>query len=241
MPAIRKYNAQHWKKSGANISPIDLTADVVLNKASGRGIKVDPVAPTYGWRDLLGSIKTRNAATEPTFSVYNGTIYAYKFPTVPGVKEVFLEYHLPHDYAPGTDIYIHTHWSQDTVDTGGTAGVPGVSKWYFDVIYAKGHGAAGGAARGAFSTVVTTSVAQQASTTQYGHMIAEVQLSATTPSAAQLDSDDIEVDALLLVRVYRNAADAADTLNQAPFLHFVDIHYQSTSVGTKQKAPDFYV
>jgi hypothetical protein len=42
------------------------------------------------------------------------------------------------------------------------------------------------------------------------------------------------------VRTYRNAADAADTLDQAPFLHYVDIHYQSTGIGTKQKSPPFW-
>lgn len=26
-----------------------------------------------------------------------------------------------------------------------------------------------------------------------------------------------------------------------PFCFYLDIHYQSTSIGTKQKSPDFYV
>lgn len=214
---------------------------VIFPKDSGNGVKVDTSAPTYAWADLLGTIHSKNASTEPTFSAYNGSLFAYKFPATHGVKELFNEYHLPHDYVPGTDIYIHVHWSQIVVDTGGAAGVPGVVKWYFDVINAKGHGVAGSAARGAFSSVVTTSITQQGSTTQYGHMIAEVQLSSSSPSASQLNTANLEVDGLILVRLYRDANDAADTLDQSPFVHFMDIHYQSTGIGTKQKAPDFYV
>lgn len=72
-------------------------------------------------------------------------------------------------------------------------------------------------------------------------MIAEVQLSATSPSGSQLDSDDIETDGVILVRLYRDPADAADTLDQAPFVHYCDIHYQTTGIGTKQRnGPGFW-
>jgi hypothetical protein len=71
-------------------------------------------------------------------------------------------------------------------------------------------------------------------------MLAEVQLSAASPSAAQLDSDDLEPDGIILVRCFRDPGDAADTLDQVPFLHYVDIHYQSTNIATKAKIPNFY-
>ena len=35
------------------------------------------------------------------------------------MNEVWNEFHVPHDYVPGSDLYIHVHWSQITVDTGG--------------------------------------------------------------------------------------------------------------------------
>ena len=43
-----------------------------------------------------------------------------------------------------------------------------------------------------------------------------------------------------MVRLYRDASDAADTLDQDPFVHYVDIHYQSTGMGTKDKNTPFY-
>jgi hypothetical protein len=221
---------------------IENDGDIVVSKTSGIGIKVDTTAPTFGWKDLIGTINTRPSpgANLPAYNAYGSTnIYAYQF-TSGSVKEAFVELHVPHDYALGTDMLIHAHWSQTTVDTGGAAGVPGNVKWYFNVMYAKGHGTAGGAARGAFGTQITTSVVQQGSTTQYGHMVAEVQLSAASPSASQIDSDDLEPDGVILCRIYRDDTDVADTLNQAPFLHYVDIHYQSTQLATKNKAPNFY-
>lgn len=225
---------------------------VVVNKTSGTGIKVDVTAPTFAWRDLLGAINVRDAAgggaaAMPDYVAYRGSLYAYRFGTVAPnnhLHEAFIEYHVPHDWVPGTagagyKAYIHVHWSQTTVDTGGTAGVPGVAKWYFDISYADGHGTAGGAAD-PFIAPVTFSVTQQGSTTQYGHMIAEVEFANDGGTGGALDYNTIQVDGLFLVRIYRDPADGADTLNQDTFVHFVDIHYQSTGIGTKNKAPNFY-
>jgi hypothetical protein len=150
------------------------------------------------------------------------------------MNEANINFHVPHDYLAGSDIYLHFHWAQNVVDTGGAAGAPGACKWYAEVTYSKGHDQA------PFITPITTSVTQTASGTQYQHMIAEVQLSAASPSASQLDSDNLEPDGIIGLRAYRDPADVADTLNQVPFLVYTDIHYQSTSIGTKNKVPGFY-
>jgi len=187
-----------------------------------------------GWNDLLGQpgIKTIGV-NDPTWNVYRGTIRQYQFSQA-NMNELWFTYHIQHDYKPGSDLFLHVHWSQNTVDTGGTAGAPGNAKWYFDATYAKGHNQA------AFPAPITTSVVGTASGTQYQHMLTEVQLSAATPTASQLDSDLIEPDGVILLRLYRDPTDVADTLNQAPFLHFCDIHYQTDRVNTKNKAPNFY-
>ena len=231
------------KDSGARLCFDNL----VLPKTSGYGIQVDTTTPTFGWRDIIGAIETRpaaggGAASLPDFVVYRGSIYQYRFgTTAPNnhLHEAFLGFHIPHDYVPSSDLFIHVHWSQIVVDTGGTAAVPGVAKWYFDISYADGHGTAGGAAD-PFVAPITVSITQQGSTTQYGHLIAEVQFSNNGGTGGLFDSASIQVDGLFLVRVYRDPTDVADTLNQDTFVHSVDIHYQSTNVATKQKAPNFY-
>jgi len=216
-----------------NTSDLALDGFLTLPKTAGYGIKVDTATPTFGWRDLLGRVSIRAVgANDPTLSVYRGTTRQFQFSNAV-MNESFIESHLPHDYVLGSDLYIHVHWSQIVVDTGGTAGAPGISKWSFEATYAKGHNQA------AFGAPITTFVTQTASGTQYQHMIAEVQLSSSTPSASLLDSDDMEPDGIIIIRVYRDPADVADTLNQAPFLHFIDVHYQSTNMATKNKAPNF--
>ncbi len=203
-----------------------IAGNLVLPKASGNGIKVDNTTPTFPWQDLFGEVKLHGVgANEPSYNVYKGGIRAYEFNTVG--DEVFVEFHLPHDYVEGSNIYIHSHWSVDT------ASVTGSVTWDFECTYAKGHDQA------AFGGNVTAQASQTASTTAYQHMIAEVQLSDPSPSATELDTDDLETDGLILVRVELSASTLSGGNN--PWLHFVDVHYQSTNIGTKQKAPPFYV
>jgi hypothetical protein len=204
-----------------------LAGGLVIPKDSGSGIKTDADGtPAYAWRDLIGEIAVRGiGGTDPAYSVFLTGIRAHQF-TVN--DECWNAFHVPHDYAPGTDLYIHAHWAHNSASV-----TTGAVTWVFDVTYAKGYDQA------AFPAVVSPSVAQNASTTQYRHMIAEVQLSAASPSATQLDSDNIEVDGLILVRTYLSA----NTMSAAtePFLLFVDLHYQTTGMmGTKNKNTPFY-
>lgn len=222
-----------FKAGNITTTGVVTATNLILSKVSGNGIKVDVSAPTFGWRDLLGDVSIKTiGANDPDYSNYAATgIYRYQFKNNV-VTEIFNDFHIPHDYVPGTEVYVHIHWSQTTIDTGGAAAAPGNAKWYFDVNYSKGHD------RGAFPAgVVTVSVVQTASGTIRKHMIAEVQLS----TSGQIGGQDLEPDGIVTVRTYRDAADGADTLDQRPWVHHVDIHYQSTNIATKDKVPDFYV
>jgi hypothetical protein len=202
---------------------------LILPKTSGLGIQVDLATPTFPWADITGEIILRGVgATDPAFNTYRGNIRGYQFAVNDEVWNVF---HIPHDYVPGSDLFIHCHWSHAaTTVTGGSV------TWGFDITSARGHN------QEAFAASVNPTVAQNASTTQYQHMIAEVQFSAGSPSATQINNSTIEPDSLVLVRTYlsANAMTVSGGGVPDPFLHTVDIHYQSTGIGTKQKAPAFY-
>lgn len=220
------------------------SGDMTLPSTSANGIKIDPSTPTFGWRDILGSIDIKGiGASDPSWAVYrtNGSnsVSAFNFPNNNVMHEVFTTFHIPHDYVLGSDLYVHVHWSQNIVDSGGTAGVPGVAEWNFDISYASGHGIAGGIGD-PFNAPILTTVLQQASSTQYGHMIAEVVFTGATTDASHIDRTRIAVDGLVMVRLWRNNTNIADTLNQVPFIHFLDLHYQSTNLATKNKVPNFY-
>ena len=215
-----------------------ISGGVVLPKASGIGVKVDPAAPSYPWHDLLGAISIRGVgATDPGYNVYRGGIRGYQFAVN---DEVFIEFHIPHDYVPGSDIHLHFHWSiNGKTKAGAAAGTVtgGTTTWGSEVSYSKGHNQA------AFIAPITrTVVSATTASTLYQHYITETQLSAASPSASQLDSDDLEVDGVILCRAYLSANNITVSSGSvpAPFLHYVDVHYQSTGIGTKQKAPDFW-
>jgi hypothetical protein len=203
-----------------------LTAGVgslVLPKTSGQGLLVDMGAPTYGWRDLLGSITVEESGgpNRPTFTNYRDGLKQYRFDAN---DQCFVEFHLPHDYAPGTDLFIHVHWSHiaSDVSSGGIT-------WGFEMSYAKGHNQA------PFSPSVTATVLQAASLVQFQHMIAETQVT----GSSLIPVGDIEPDGILLTRIHIVSNDIAPAT--LPYVHYVDIHYQSTGMGTKQKAPNFYI
>lgn len=216
-------------QTGPDIISPTFSDGFTMSKTSGEGIKVDVATPTFPWADLLGHITYRGiGAADPAWATYQGTIKQFQFAVN---DESFLEFHIPHDYVPGSDIYIHAHWSHNyTTVTGGSV------TWSFAVSAAKGHNQA------AFPAETACPVTQNASTTQYQHMIAEVQLSSSSPSASQINNSLLEPDTLILVKVHlgANAITVSGGGVPDPFLHFVDIHYQSTGIGTKQKAPNFY-
>ncbi len=201
---------------------------ITLPKTSGLGIKVDPAAPTYPWADLLGQIFPRVLGpSAPSRNTYRGIIDQWQF-SVGDYAEV--EFHIPHDYVPNSDIYIHAHWSHTS-----SLVTSGLVTWQFNVEAARGHN------QEQFADAVVVNVAQTAptgATGQYRHMIAEVQLSSSTPSASQINNSLLEPDSLILVKCFLNTNTMTGT--PEPFLHYIDIHYQSTNIGTKQKAPNFY-
>jgi len=201
----------------------------VFPKTQNIGIKVDTSTPTFPWLDLTGEISIISTAPNPAaMESYRDGIWQIAFDEG---DAAFINFHLPHDYVVGTPIFMHIHWSHNsTVVTGGSA------TFGFEMIYSKGHN------QGAFAASSTLTILQNASTTQYQHMIAEAQASTTGGSPVALDTDLLEPDGIICCRVFLDSNDIV-TSNLSvpkPFVHFVDIHYQSTGIGTKNKTPNFW-
>ncbi len=203
---------------------------ITFDKASGNGIKVDTGTPVFGFADILGNVTQLNVgASKPTFAVYRDTLKQFKFAVG---KEEYFEYHIPHDYVIGSDIFLHVHWSHtSSIVTGGSV------DFEYEMSYCKSHDQA------AFPASFTDTLTVDASTTQYQQMLSEAQVSASSPSAVQIDSDDLEPDGLIICRLKVAANNiTSEAAVPDPFIHYVDIHYQTTGlIGTKGKAPDFYV
>lgn len=210
---------------------IDLRDGVNLMVPSDttKGLKVDSTGtPSFGWHDIHGVPLFDSSDPEtPTLATYRGTVKQVQFAEG---NQLAINMHMPHDYLMGSDVYVHVHWSHNsTIVTGGSV------TWAFETMFSKGFDQEG------FGAPKTVSIVSSASTTQYQHMVHETALSITGGSGTQLDSDDLEVDGVFITRLYLDSNDittSGGTVN--PFVHFVDIHYQSTGVPTKNKAPTFW-
>ena len=81
-------------------------------------------------------------------------------------------------------------------------------------------------------------------TPRYRHRIDEIQLSSKTPTAEQLNTADLEIDGLIIgsltMGIPTNSF-SGGTPDEAVYIFTIDLHYQSTGIGTKNKAPNFYI
>jgi hypothetical protein len=202
---------------------------LVVPKTSGMGIKVDTTTPTFAWKDKEGVLNYASAVPG-ALNIYQGTVRDYSFSVN---DQVDCKIHIPHDYAMGTDIFVHVHWSHiGTAITGNFAG-------NFKHTYAKGHNQAAFPAEKTLG--LTYATVNIATTPQRRHRIDEVQLSVAGGSATQMSTADIEPDGLLLINWLQTGIPTITGTIVEPFIHYIDLHYQSTGIGTKAKVgPTFW-
>lgn len=216
---------------------IDTNLGWVIGKESNEGVKVDVVTPTYPWHDLIGQINpdAEHPTTSPELVPFRGAVRAYTFASG---RLADLEFHMPHDYLLGSDVFIHTHWSHNGV------GITGDNVMSFECTTAKRSYTPATPFTPTITTVLTVPT-NYTDHPQYGHMVDEIQLSSvggvTVDDQPTLDTDDLEIDGLVLVHFKQDATPSitGGTSNE-PFVLTIDIHYQSTGIGTKSSAPDYY-
>lgn len=208
------------------------TGDLILPKTSGKGIKIDAVTPTFGWRDLEGyEIPDPTGGDRPTLSVYSGG--SIKENAFSNGDVLRIRYHIPHDYVKGTDIFSHIHWSHNGTAISGNV-VFGVTS-----DYAKGHNQGNFGNEKAIS--ITYNTINIATTPQYRHRIEEEPITSDGGSATLIDRGLLEPDGIILVTfvLTTNPTITGGSPNNV-FVHRADLHYQSSNIATKDKIPDFY-
>lgn len=176
----------------------------------------------YVWDDLMDTLSYRNIAggNNPTWGVlwnnHQGLIFSGTT-----MNQAFSTYHFHHDIAIGTGVYLHTHF----VPLDNTAGTV---RFGFEYTLAKSHG-------------------QETFPITDGLVYAEVIIPANSarrnyvaeiPNPGIL-SASIEPDANMKVRIFRDAAN--DSYNGDIHMWQVDLHYQKARLGTKNRAPNFFL
>jgi hypothetical protein len=179
---------------------------------------------TYGWRDLFGGMDPRGGGSAPTWTLFRNGLYLYSF-SATQMREVFASMHIDHDYAIGTPMYPHMHFTVNSTASG-------VVRWGFEYSVAKGHQQATGSIYGP-STIVYVEQTINGTTDQYKHFVAEVS------EANAIPPTNLEPDTVILMRVFRDATHPNDTYPDAVFGIQTDLHYQTSRWATKNKSPDF--
>lgn len=190
----------------------------------------------YGWKDKEGPVVPKTSGLgAPSLTAYRGG-NVREFAFAAG-DDYDYRFHIPHDWAPGTDMFIHVHWSHNGTNIAGSL----VMNHY--VTYAKGHGQAG-ASGGTFHAEknITQTVANLTitNTPQYLHRVDEVPLMINGGSGSLIDTSLIEVDGLIMGHFDVTTIPTITGGAGKPFIHFIDLHYQADRVATRRRSPNFY-
>ena len=223
--------AIQYGATGTNSLAVLGSGTVIMPKATNTGLMVDPASPSWGWKDLLGAIRPDpSGAGAPVLTVFRaGSVRMYAYTTA---DRMDCELHIPHDYVPGTDVFVHVHWSHNgTAISGNFVGTCAYS-------YAKGHNQAIYPAEK--TVTITYATVNLTTTPQYIHRVDEVAISSAGGSATLLDNALIEVDGLLLLSFTMTTIPTITGGSARVFISHIDLHYQSNNMATKNKAPNFY-
>jgi hypothetical protein len=208
--------------------------DISTNLYHGQTVNYDATTDQWKngyevpcWRDLIGQTSTKGeGSTVPPMQQFRGTIWQTGF-NVAGNTIYYFLYHLPHDLVKGTDLFIHAHHSTNsTTETGQLA-------FQLQASYA------------AVGSEISDPIALESieythtgASDQYVHHVTEVPLSTQGGSRNTLDSDLLDTDGLIFIRLRRQTSDTL-TDPGALFLFEVDVHYQSMVGGTVNRSAPF--
>ena len=212
--------------SGPTIADPVITGSPSMDKASGTAIKVDG---GYGWRDIIGTVTPKaSGAGSPARTELITGVFDFSFATSDACDFV---YHIPHDYVPGTDLHWHVHWSHN-----GTA-ISGNAVFTFVYTYAK-RTTPNATAYVAAKTITATAASVNITTCpRYGQMVHE----SIMTGVSLIPVGDIEADGLIVGTMTMTTKPTITGGGSANvFISTADIHYQSTNVGTKNSAPNYY-
>jgi hypothetical protein len=214
---LSDYDNRYVNVSGDTMTgPLGIDDSIVYNTNANICISADN---NFGWDDLLAELDVRGTGVNsPTWTTYRNGISGPTF-SATTMQETWASFHVPHTYAPNTGVFFHIHFSPNNTSTG-------VVRWGFEYTYAKRDGTFG-----ATSTVYKEINIDTNS--QYKHFVAET-------DSSYLEGGLIEPDTLILIRIFRDAANAADTFTGSVHGFTADLHFQKSRFATKNKDPDFY-
>lgn len=170
---------------------------------------------------LVPGLFLAKGATPPDLETFRDGLKLLTFAgTGATVEEAFFTVHILHGMKPGSSPTFHIHWAHNQAAPSGNV------KWQLEYTIAKGYGA------GTYGSSVTMSTVQ-AAPAQYVHAITDDDDMVINPIT------EIEPDTVLICRIFRDPADAADTFEADAMLIHVDMHYERSTIGTPERNRPF--
>lgn len=166
------------------------------------------------WQDinLSGSSLATGSAAPGKVALDSSNILAYAFSgTNVTPDELHGSFEILHDYKEGTTIYPHVHWCPTTAGAGNV-------KWQLEYIWINGSGT--------FSSPTTV-----ANTVSAGG-VAWVEMRTPLPSTG-ISGSGKTMGSRFAFRLFRDAADAADTYAASAALLDIGIHYERDTLGSR--------
>jgi hypothetical protein len=173
-------------------------------------------AGAYHWDDMrvnVNAIKVP-ASNAPTWEPYKGSlVLAFADQAIAGnEEEAYFTLQLPHEYAEGTDLEAHVHWSPPNGDGGNV-------RWGLSYSWAN-DGAAFPAPTVIYGVGAAGAVADIHIRTSLG----------TIAGAGKV------ISSMLLCKLFRNSSNVLDTYASDAYLLEFDFHYQKDDIGSRQMA-----
>ena len=176
-----------------------------------------------GWVDIVAELYVRGGPAAPVPTAYKGGIYLYEF-TAGDTLEVFSNFHIPHSYRLGTMVYPHVHFTTTSNNTG-------VVRWCFEYTAAKRGESGVGNTFGDTQTIAVDFTIPANS--------ADIHLVCEAPDLAGIPATQLDVDGMILVRIYREGSHVNDTFPDSVWGITADIHIEVDKASTPFRAPDF--
>lgn len=183
-----------------------------------------------GWLDIVSEFYTRGGPASPGVSQFVGGIYLLEF-SDSDVLEAFANFHIPHAYKRGTLIYPHVHFA---VKGNGA----GTVRWGVEWTFARRHDSN---AHQRFNApeILYIDFPVPANSGEYMGQL-PIHFVAETPQGVGIPGDRIEIDGMIMCRVFRDPAHPNDTFEGSAWAITSDLHIEVDRHATPNRSPNFY-
>lgn len=192
-----------------------------LIAANERAQQLNLLAEDAGWNDLLGEFIVRTSgADRPTLATLFGGHQMLVWSRT-ALNQTTVNWHLRHDYKPGSAVYPHIHFRP-------TGNLAGNVHWRFILSATKGYGQTSGIPAATTIDVIFPIPANSMGT----HFVAEI-------PAPGWYTTELSWDTVIHCTVQRRADLATDTHEATVAAWQADLHYQVGRIATPARLPPF--